>query len=113
MSPTAIFAAGFLILFVGGGARFAIGLTLKPMVTDLGWQRGELGLAVAAYLVVSAFATCGLTLGFTSELNLFGQLLICLVMFWGRLGALTIVVALTRQPRPHPVHYPEEQILIG
>jgi predicted MFS family arabinose efflux permease len=57
MSPTAIFAAGFLILFVGGGARFAIGLTLKPMVTDLGWQRGELGLAVAAYLVVSAFAT--------------------------------------------------------
>jgi MFS family permease len=57
MSPTAIFAAGFLILFVGGGARFAIGLTFKPMVTELGWVRGELGLAVGAYLVVSAFAT--------------------------------------------------------
>ncbi len=57
MHPTAIFAAGFLILFVGGGARFAIGLTLKPMVTELGWARGELGIAVAAYLVISAFAT--------------------------------------------------------
>ena len=57
MSPTVIFAAGFLILFIGGGARFAIGLTFKPMVSEFGWARGELGLAVAAYLVVSAFAT--------------------------------------------------------
>ena len=52
-----IFAAGFLILFVGGGARFAIGLTFKPMVTEFGWARGELGVAVGVYLVVSAFAT--------------------------------------------------------
>ena len=44
-------------MFVGGGARFAIGLTFKPMVTEFGWARGELGLAVGAYLVVSAFAT--------------------------------------------------------
>jgi predicted MFS family arabinose efflux permease len=57
MHRSAIFAAGFLVLFVGGGARFAIGLTLKPMVTELAWARGELGLAVGAYLVVSAFAT--------------------------------------------------------
>jgi predicted MFS family arabinose efflux permease len=55
--PMVIFAAGFLILFVGGGARFAIGLTLKPMVGELGWVRGEVGLAVLAYLVVSAVAT--------------------------------------------------------
>jgi predicted MFS family arabinose efflux permease len=52
-----IFAAGFLILFVGGGARFAIGLTLKPMVDELGWARGDLGLAVGAYMAVSAVAT--------------------------------------------------------
>ena len=57
MHPRIIFAAGFLILFVGGGARYAIGLTFKPMVTEFGWDRGELELAVGAYLVVSAFAT--------------------------------------------------------
>src|SRR5262245_5875860 len=57
MSPRTIFLAGFLILFVGGGARFAIGLTFKPMVAELGWARGELGLAVGAYLVVSALGT--------------------------------------------------------
>ena len=50
-------AAAFLLLLVGGGARFAIGLTFKPMVDEFGWTRGELGLAVGLYMVVSAFAT--------------------------------------------------------
>ena len=36
-SPGArVLAAGFLVLFIGGGARFTIGLTLKPMVDELG-----------------------------------------------------------------------------
>ena len=48
LNPTVMFVAGFLVLFVGGGARFAIGLTLKPMVDELGWARGELGVAVGA-----------------------------------------------------------------
>jgi len=48
--------AGFLVLFVGGGARFAIGLTLKPIVEHFGWDRSDLGLAVAAFQVVSAIA---------------------------------------------------------
>lgn len=46
--------AGFLVLFVGGGARFAIGLTFKPIVEHFGWDRSDLGLAVAAFQVVSA-----------------------------------------------------------
>jgi predicted MFS family arabinose efflux permease len=51
-----ILTAGFLVLFIGGGARFAVGLTLKPIVDDLGWGRSELGLAVALFQVVSAAA---------------------------------------------------------
>jgi predicted MFS family arabinose efflux permease len=50
-------AGGFLVLFVSVGSRFSIGLTLKPMVDDLGWLRSDLGLAVGVYMVVSAFAT--------------------------------------------------------
>ena len=57
MPVALILGAGFLVLFVGGGARFAIGLTFKPMVDELGWARGDLGLAVGVYMVVSAFAT--------------------------------------------------------
>lgn len=44
-------------MFVGGGARFAIGLTLRPIVGDLGWDRTDLGVAVAVYQAVSAVAT--------------------------------------------------------
>jgi len=57
MSVARVIAVGFLVLFVSGGARFAIGLIFKPMVEELGWARGELGMAVGLYLVVSAFAT--------------------------------------------------------
>lgn len=58
MRPVAyVLAAGFLVLFVGGGARFAVGLTFKPMVDELGWARSDLGMAVGIYMVVSAFAT--------------------------------------------------------
>ena len=58
MTMTAALAlfAGFLVLFVGGGARFAIGLTLKPIVEHFGWDRSDLGLAVAAFQLVSAIA---------------------------------------------------------
>ena len=47
-------AAAFLVLFVGGGSRFAIGLTLKAMVEEFGSGRGAIGLAVALFLFVSA-----------------------------------------------------------
>jgi len=52
-----ILAACFLVLLVGGGARFAIGLTFRPIVDELDWVRGDLGLAVGLYMVVSALAT--------------------------------------------------------
>src|SRR5690349_21397116 len=55
-SPALVLAAGFLMLFVGGGTRFAIGLTLKPMVDEFGWGRSQLGLAVGVYMAVSAAA---------------------------------------------------------
>jgi predicted MFS family arabinose efflux permease len=57
MRPALAVVACFLVLLIGGGARFAIGLTFKPMVDEFGWSRGELGLAVGLYMVVSAFAT--------------------------------------------------------
>jgi predicted MFS family arabinose efflux permease len=52
-----VLAAGFLIVLVGGGARFALGLTLKPIVDEFGWPRSDLGLAFALYFVVTAIAT--------------------------------------------------------
>jgi predicted MFS family arabinose efflux permease len=53
-SAAFVLAVGFLVLFIGGGARFAIGLTLKAVVEEFGWGRTELGVAVALFQFVSA-----------------------------------------------------------
>lgn len=55
-SAALILISGFFVLFTSGGARFAVGLTLKPIVDELGWARSDLGLAVALFQVVSAVA---------------------------------------------------------
>lgn len=70
-------------------------------------------LEEALFEVVSAFATTGLSLNYTSRMNWAGQLIIMFVMFWGRLGALTIIVALTRQQPTPAVTFPEEPMLMG
>ncbi len=67
----------------------------------------------AVFEIVSAFSTCGFTLGLTPELNLFGRLLVAFTMFWERLGPLTLVVALAQRERTAQIRYPEEPILIG
>lgn len=53
-SSLLILATGFLIMFVGSGARFAFGLTLKPMAEEFALGRGMLGTTVAAYFVATA-----------------------------------------------------------
>ena len=53
-SGTIVLVAGFCVLFIGGGGRFAIGLTLKSVVEEFGWGRTELGIAVAVFQMVSA-----------------------------------------------------------
>jgi predicted MFS family arabinose efflux permease len=47
-------AAGFFVLFVGNGGRMAIGLTLRPMVADLNWDRAAVGAAVGVFQFASA-----------------------------------------------------------
>jgi predicted MFS family arabinose efflux permease len=57
MRAATVLAAGFLITLFGGGSRFVIGLTLKPVVEEFGWQRGDLGIAAGVYFVITAICT--------------------------------------------------------
>ncbi len=66
-----------------------------------------------SFEVVSAFSSAGFTLGVTPTLDDFGRLLIAFTMFWGRLGPLTIVVALAQREQPALVHYPKESVILG
>jgi len=64
--------------------------------------------------VVSAFATCGLSTGITGSLNDAGQLIIIVTMFVGRVGPLTIALALAeRLGRPSRIRYAEADLNIG
>jgi trk system potassium uptake protein TrkH len=63
--------------------------------------------------VVSAFATVGLTLGLTPELTDLGKLMIIATMYMGRVGPLTLFVALMLQSKEPLYRYPEESVLIG
>ena len=70
-------------------------------------------LDVTIFEVTSAFATCGLSIGFTDDLSLFGRIVVVFMMFWGRLGALTMLFAFTVSKPQRRVAYPEEKVLIG
>jgi trk system potassium uptake protein TrkH len=90
-----------------------VSLLVVTVATWLILMTHPVTLDMALFEVISAFATCGLSLAFTSQLNTFGLAVIMVVMFWGRLGALTIVVALAQTAPPRAVTYPEETLLIG
>jgi trk system potassium uptake protein len=95
-------------------AVLVVSLGVVGVATWLLLLTQSLSLDRALFEVVSAFATVGLSLGVTPELNDFGRLLITFVMFWGRLGAMTImVVLLQRRGNSHNINYPEETLLVG
>jgi trk system potassium uptake protein TrkH len=66
-----------------------------------------------AFEVISAFSNTGYSLGMTGSLSQFGRALLIFTMFWGRLGPLTLVVALAQRDRQSLIYYPEERIIIG
>lgn len=94
-------------------AVLSISLAAVIIATLLLLYTHPVRLEAALFEVISAFATSGLSLNFTVQLNGFGQAVVMVMMLWGRLGALTIFVLLTRQNATQRVIYPEEKLLIG
>lgn len=62
---------------------------------------------------VSAFATVGLSMGITPDLSLPGKIVVIVTMFSGRLGPLTIAMALAVRGPTNQIRYPEEKLLVG
>lgn len=91
--------AMFLILLV----------TMLLSITETGHSFMEL-----IFETTSAFATVGLTLGITTSLTVPGKIIIAFTMFAGRLGPLTLIMAIAaRQGRRVKYKYPEGKILVG
>ena len=75
----------------------------------------EFDLLEASFEVVSALATVGLSIGGSSNLTSIGKLLIVIYMFMGRVGLLTIFLALVAKNtvNKQQIRYPEGRIIVG
>ncbi|OCA84985.1 Trk family potassium uptake protein [Bacillus wudalianchiensis] len=71
------------------------------------------GFLMIVFEATSAFATTGLSMGLTPDLTPIGKVVIILAMFTGRLGPLTLAIALTLNRQPDRYRYTEEKIMIG
>ena len=62
---------------------------------------------------ISAFSTVGLSTGITGDLPPTALLVLCVLMFVGRVGTITVATALALGGRERPYRYPEENPIVG
>lgn len=87
--------------------------TMALSISEHGTGKSMLDLVFEA---TSAFATVGLSSAGTPTLNQFSQGLLIPIMFFGRVGPLTLALALATKLENNPknrIHYPEDKIMIG
>ena len=89
----------YLTLFIGGAVAIS---TIE-------------GLPIGACLFesASAVATVGLTLGLTPALGVASQLILTVLMYLGRVGALTLIYAALANPDTTPSRLPQEKVAVG
>lgn len=66
----------------------------------------------AVFEVVSAIATVGLTTGITPQLTIGSQIVLCVLMFLGRAGCMTVMLA-WKAPNAPTAELPLERVRIG
>jgi trk system potassium uptake protein TrkH len=60
---------------------------------------------------VSAYTTCGLSMGVTQSLSAAGKIIVIVTMFVGRVGMLTLLVAFIKNTKNKSYIYPTEKLL--
>jgi len=62
---------------------------------------------------VSAFGTVGLSMGITPDLNVWGKLMLALMMIIGRVGVLTFAYIFAGAAAGNGIEYAEENLMVG
>ena len=93
----------------------AMGLACTMLTTLLLtiFERDNFEFLNILFEATSAFATVGVSTGITADLSVPSQLVIVLTMFVGRVGPLTVLMALTRGDGKAMYQYPEERVVLG
>lgn len=92
-------------------ALVGVALVMIPVVALLAGT--DFDLDVLLFEVVSAFATVGLSTGITAQLPGWGQLILVVLMYLGRIGSITLVSALAARERDRRYTLPKERPFIG
>ncbi|MDY4953547.1 MAG: potassium transporter TrkG, partial [Candidatus Onthomonas sp.] len=103
--PQQVVVRALMVAVLYGTLFLAAGLCMSQLEPIL--------LSEAIFECASAIGTVGLTLGVTTQLCTASKVMLILLMYFGRVGGLTLVYAVsggTRRPRHS---YPEESIGIG
>jgi trk system potassium uptake protein TrkH len=96
-----------LSILVLSGAAVSLGLLVIIPLAD------HLPLDKLLFEVVSAFATVGLSTGITADLPPTAQGVIIALMYAGRVGVVTLALALAINQVPRAYRYPEEKPSVG
>ena len=70
-------------------------------------------LMAALFEAASAIGTVGLSLGITPELSGASRLILIFLMYFGRVGGLTMIYAVTAKGAPELSQFPQERVTIG
>lgn len=97
-SASAVMAM-YIVLFLVGGITIA--------------QIEGLPVLDCLYETASAIGTVGLTLGITVELEPFSKIILILLMYFGRVGALTLIFAAVSKNAKKYVKFPQENVNVG
>lgn len=100
----------FAVVVIALGLVFTV--TVLLTITESG-----AGVPFEQYLfeATSAFGTVGLTMGLTQKLTTIGKIIVAITMYAGRIGPLTLLVAIAIRSdnKTNSIKYPEGKILVG
>ena len=103
---------GKAIAIVSLSVLWILGATFCILITQKG-----ISLFALLFEVVSAFTNLGLTMGITTQLTMSSKFIIMLSMIIGRIGSLTLILALRklslRGRESVEFSYPEERIMLS
>lgn len=88
-------------------------LTFTSMIIISAAEQGKLTFLQVFFEVMSAFGTCGLTLGVTDDISNLTKIILMILMFIGRVGLISFIIMIGGRKEPKKYHYPKERIQIG
>jgi trk system potassium uptake protein TrkH len=83
-------------------------ITFCLLISEEGWRFVDI-----MFEAFSAFANLGLSSDFTPHLSWIGKIIVMISMLVGRIGSLTLILALKGRVERTEFHYPEERVLIS